>query len=119
MKDIVTSFGAWIQTLCEKDPEKARKWLTTGYQAKDLQLKFFPHKQTTKSAQMVAVQTMESMIAPLAHPERAAMVSLFLPCEPLQVLGLAPYSCEGFGCFLSGTQAEGAFLRYADRKSVV
>lgn len=118
MKDIVTSFGAWIQTLCEKDPEKARKWLTTGYRAKDLQLKFFPHKQTTKFAQMVAVQTMESMIAPLAHPERAAMVSLFLPCEPLQVLGLAPYSCEGFGCFLSGTQAEGAFLRYAESEGL-
>ncbi len=118
MKDIVTSFGAWIQALCDKDPEKARKWLTTGYRAKNLQLKLAPGKLTAKSAQMVAVQTMNSMIAPLAHPEKAAMVSLFLPCEPLQVLGLSPYSCEGFGCFLSGTQAEGAFLRYAESEGL-
>lgn len=118
MKDIVTSFGAWIQALCDKDPEKARKWLTTGYRAKNLQLKLAPGKLTTKSAQMVAVQTMNSMIAPLAHPDKAAMVSLFLPCEPLQVLGLSPYSCEGFGCFLSGTQAEGAFLRHAESEGL-
>ena len=118
MKDIVTSFGAWIQALCDKNPEKARKWLTTGYRAKNLQLKLAPGKLTTKSAQMVAVQTMNSMIAPLAHPDKAAMVSLFLPCEPLQVLGLSPYSCEGFGCFLSGTQAEGAFLRYAESEGL-
>mgnify|MGYP005760745059 FL=1 len=118
MKDIVTSFGAWIQALCDKNPEKARKWLTTGYRAKNLQLKLAPGKLTAKSAQMVAVQTMNSMIAPLAHPDKAAMVSLFLPCEPLQVLGLSPYSCEGFGCFLSGTQAEGAFLRYAESEGL-
>ena len=108
----------WYDNLTVPDPEKARKWLATGYRAKDLQLKLFPHKLTAKSAQMAAVQTMESMIAPLAHPEKAAMVSLFLPCEPLQVLGLAPYSCEGFGCFLSGTQAEGTFLRYAESEGL-
>ena len=118
MRDIVTSFGAWIQALCEKDPVKARKWLTTGYRAKNLQLKLAPGRLTARSAQMAAVQTMDSMIAPLAHPERAAMVSLFLPCEPLQVLGLHPYSCEGFGCFLSGTQAEGAFLRHAESQGL-
>ena len=118
MKDIVTSFGAWIQALCDKNPEKARKWLTTGYRAKNLQLKLAPGKLTAKSAQMVTAQSMHYMIAPLAHPDKAAMVSLFLPCEPLQVLGLSPYSCEGFGCFLSGTQAEGAFLRYAESEGL-
>lgn len=118
MKDIVTSFGAWIQTLCDKDPEKARQWLTTGYRAKKMQLRFVPGRGMTRSAQMAAVQTMDSMIAPLAHPDKAAMVSLFLPCEPLQVLGLFPYSCEGFGCFLSGTQAEGTFLRYAESEGL-
>ena len=74
MKDIVTSFGAWIQTLCDKDPEKARQWLTTGYRAKKMQLRFVPGRGMTRSAQMAAVQTMDSMIAPLAHPDKAAMV---------------------------------------------
>ncbi len=54
------------------------------------------------------------MVAPLDHPDRAAMVSLFTPCEMLQVLGLYPYSCEGLGCFLTGAWAERTFLDYAE-----
>lgn len=118
MGDIVTHFGAIIQKECRKNPLLARRMLRFGYRAKKLQLMAAPGKDTTKAAQMAAVQTMTSMIAPLAHPERAAMASLFLPCEPLQVAGLYPYSCEGFGCFLSGTQAEQEFLHYAESEGL-
>ena len=118
MADIVTHFGEIIQKECRKNPLLARRMLRFGYRAKKLQLMAAPGKYTTKAAQMAAVQTMTSMIAPLAHPERAAMASLFLPCEPLQVAGLYPYSCEGFGCFLSGTQAEQEFLHYAESEGL-
>ena len=118
MGDIVTRFGEVIQKECRKNPTLARRLLRFGYRAKKLQLMAAPGRYTTKAAQMAAVQTMTSMIAPLAHPERAAMVSLFLPCEPLQVAGLHPYSCEGFGCFLSGTQAEQEFLHYAESEGL-
>ena len=118
MRDIVTSFGAWVQTRCDKDPESARRWLATGYRAKKLQLQLAPGRGVNRAAQMAAVQTMDSMIAPLVHPEKAAMASLFLPCEPLLALGLHPYSCEGFGCFLSGTQAEQSFLQYAESEGL-
>ena len=118
MGDIVTLFGEMVQKACRKDPLAARRLLRFGYQAKKLQLMAMPGRHTTKAAQMAAVQTMASMITPLAHPERAAMVSLFLPCEPLQVVGLHPYSCEGFGCFLAGTQAEQEFLHYAESEGL-
>ena len=36
----------------------------------------------------------------------------------LQVADLHPYSCEGFGCFLSGTQAERAFLQHAENEGL-
>ena len=84
--------------------------------AKRLQLQAAPRKHTSKADQFAAVETMDSMIAPLAHPDKAAMVSLFTPCEMLQVLGLHPYSCEGFGCYLSGTHAERAFLQHAGKR---
>ena len=118
MKDIVTTFGTWIQNRCDKNPRSARRWLTTGYRAKNIQLRLAPGKGVSKAAQMVSVQTMNSMIAPLAHPDKAAMASLFLPCEPLLAMGLHPYSCEGFGCFLSGTQAEQSFLHYAESEGL-
>lgn len=118
MRDIVASFGAWVQSTCEKDPVKARRWLARGYQAKELQIRHDPRLKDSPTARMVAAQTMRAMTLPLVHPERSAMASLFLPCEPLQVMGLYPYSCEGLGCFLSGTQAEQFFLQYAESQGL-
>ena len=118
MRNIITSFGAWVQETCEKDPDKARRWLARGYRAKELQLRFDPRQKDRPTDRMVAAQTMRAMTLPLVHPERSAMASLFLPCEPLQVMGLYPYSCEGFGCFLSGTQAEQSFLQYAESQGL-
>lgn len=117
-ENIVTWFVERIQQLCRTDPPAARRLLRLGYRAKKLQLMAAPGRDMTKAAQMAAIQTTGSMIASLAHPDRAAMVSLFLPCEPLQAAGLHPYSCEGFGCFLAGTQAEQAFLRYAESEGL-
>ena len=118
MRDIVASFGAWVQSTCEKDPVKARWWPARGYQAKELQIRHAPRLKDSPAARMVAAQTMRAMTLPLVHPERSAMASLFLPCEPLQVMGLYPYSCEGLGCFLSGTQAEQSFLQYAESQGL-
>ena len=118
MGKIVQKFGQVIQDECDKKPALARRLLATGYQAKRMQIKAMPGKQMNRAVQLAALETFDSMIDPLLHPDRAAVVSLFTPCEILQVAGLAPYSCEGFGCFLSGTQAEGAFLQYAENEGL-
>lgn len=118
MRDIVTSFGAWVQETCEEDPDKARRWLARAYRAKELQIRHDPRLKDSPAARMVAAQTIRAMSLPLVYPERSAMASLFLPCEPLQVMGLYPYSCEGLGCFLSGTQAEQSFLQYAESQGL-
>ena len=118
MGKVVEKFGQVIQDECEKNPEAARKLLLTGYRAKRLQIKAAPGKRTNKAVQKAALETFDSMIDPLAHPNKAAMVSLFVPCEMLQVAGLHPYSCEGFGCFLSGTQAERMFLQHAENEGL-
>ena len=118
MGKIVETFGKVIQDECDKNPSAARKLLLAGYHAQNLRWKTVPGKRVSKAAQLASVETMNSMIAPLAHAGRAAMVSLFTPCELLQVAGLHPYSCEGFGCFLSGTHAERAFLQHAENEGL-
>ena len=118
MGKIVETFGKVIQDECDKNPAAARKLLLAGYHAQNLRWKTVPGKRVSKAAQLASVETMNSMIAPLAHAGRAAMVSLFTPCELLQVAGLHPYSCEGFGCFLSGTHAERAFLQHAENEGL-
>lgn len=61
MRDIVASFGAWVQSTCEKDPVKARRWLARGYQAKELQIRHDPRLKDSPAARMVAAQTMRAM----------------------------------------------------------
>ena len=117
MESIVQTFGKTVQQVCGRDPKAAQKLLRLGYHAKNLQLKAAPGN-LHRAAQMAAVETTTSMVAPLDHPDRAAMVSLFTPCEMLQVLELYPYSCEGLGCFLSGAWAEKTFLEYAEREGL-
>ena len=117
MESIVQTFGKTVQQVCGRDPKAAQKLLRLGYHAKNLQLKAAPGS-LHRAARMAAVETTTSMVAPLDHPDRAAMVSLFTPCEMLQVLELYPYSCEGLGCFLSGAWVEKTFLEYAEREGL-
>ena len=117
MERLIQRFGAAVQQVCRRDPIAARRLLRLGYHAKDLQLRFAPG-QLHRAAQLAAVETTSAMVAPLDHPDKAVMVSLFTPCEMLQVLGLYPYSCEGLGCFLSGAWAERSFLEYAESEGL-
>ena len=117
MENVIQIFGKTVQQICQRNPQAAQRLLRLGYHAKNLQLKAAPGKMN-RAAQMAAVETTTYMVAPLDHPDRAAMVSLFTPCEMLQVLGLYPYSCEGLGCFLTGAWAEKSFLEYAESEGL-
>lgn len=117
MENVIQIFGKTVQQICQRNPQAAQRLLRLGYHAKNLQLKAVPGKMN-RAAQMAAVETTTYMVAPLDHPDRAAMVSLFTPCEMLQVLGLYPYSCEGLGCFLTGAWAEKSFLEYAESEGL-
>ena len=117
MSSMVQLYGKAVQRTCRRNPAAARGLLRAGYHAKNLQLRLMPGARH-KAAQMAAMATTASIVAPLDHPDRAAMVSLFTPCEMLQVLGLHPYSCEGLGCYLSGACAEKAFLEYAESEGL-
>ena len=117
METITQIFGRTVQRLCQHSPAAARRLLRLGFHANNAKLLAAPGK-LHRAARMAAVETGRYMTAPLDHPDRAAMVSLFTPCEMLQVLGLYPYSCEGLGCFLTGAWAERAFLEHAEREGL-
>ena len=87
MSGIVQHFGTAVQRTCGRDPLAARRLLRLSYHAKIMQLKVMPGA-LHKAAQMAAVETTAAMVAPLDHPDQSVMVSLFTPCEMLQVLGL-------------------------------
>lgn len=115
---LIEKYGRWVDAVSGNNPKEARRLLLAAYHAKNLQLKVAPGKYMNKAAKCAAILTMDAMITPLAHPERSAMVSLFTPCEMLHVLGLTPYSAEGFSCYISGTMAEGRFIQKAEEEGI-
>ena len=117
MAKIVQSFGRAVQDTCDRSPIKARRLLRLGYHAKNVQFKLAPGKMHS-AARLAAIGTTSAMVAPLDHPDQSVMVSLFTPCEMIQIAGLHPYSCEGLGGYISGACAEKAFIDYAESEGL-
>lgn len=110
--DIVKTFGNIIEKETLKDSKAARRLLLTGYRAQRLALSALPDKKLPPSKRYVARAVMDVIIRALAHPEDAAMVSMFTPCEILSVVGITPYSVETLSGYLSGTKCEKVFLEH-------
>ncbi len=111
--DIVKTFGGIVGKKAPENAEGARKLLLTGYAAQRFMLGANPDKRLPPSRQYVARLVMDEVRSALKHPDDAAAVSLFVPCEPLHVAGITPYSVETLSAFLAGTQCEQDFLRIA------
>ena len=114
MSTIVEKFGDSVSGMVREKPGTAGKLLTAGYRAKRFQLKHFPDKRLSPARQYMALQSMEAILAPLLHPERAALVSIFMPCELLQVFGIHPMFAEAMACYINGAAAEQGFVEYAE-----
>ena len=114
MSTIVEKFGNGVSGMVREKPGTAGKLLTAGYRAKRFQLKHFPDKRLSPARQYMALQSMEAILAPLLHPERAALVSIFMPCELLQVFGIHPMFAEAMACYINGAAAEQGFVEYAE-----
>ncbi|MCF0145760.1 MAG: 2-hydroxyacyl-CoA dehydratase, partial [Eubacterium sp.] len=59
--------------------------------------------------------SMDAVINPLRHPENAALVSIFTPCEFLQAAGIYPMLAEAMASYINGTKAESGFLDQAQQ----
>ncbi|MFA6846059.1 MAG: 2-hydroxyacyl-CoA dehydratase family protein [Sphaerochaetaceae bacterium] len=111
---ILEAFGAKVGRLAQEDGMKARSLLLTGYHAQLMKLLCFPNRRLPKSKQYLADLVMRYMISILSHPERTAMTSLFVPCEPLLSIGYLPYSVEGLSAYMTGTRCQDALLDAED-----
>ena len=113
MSDIVETFGRLVGRQIEKKPQRARRLLLAGYYAKRLQLKIAPQKGLSPARNDLAVTSMNAVIAPLRHPDTAALVSIFTPCEMLHAMGIRPMLAEAMASYINGAKAESAFIAYA------
>ncbi|MBR2189161.1 MAG: 2-hydroxyacyl-CoA dehydratase [Eubacterium sp.] len=118
MSGIVEKFGAYVGTKIEENPALVRKLLLAAYRGKLAQLRAFPDKRLSRARDLMAVESMKAVIAPLAHPERSALVSIFTPCELLQAAGIHPMFAEAMASYITGADADRGFAEYAEAQGI-
>ncbi len=115
-RGVVERFGALVGGLVvDGKPERARQVLRVGFDAMRQAQQHLPSKRLLPARAQEAVTAMDSVRNPLAHPRRAAVVNVFLPCEPLHAMGISPQVAEGLSCYMTGSKAQRPFLEVAAR----
>ncbi|MBR2256751.1 MAG: 2-hydroxyacyl-CoA dehydratase [Blautia sp.] len=118
MPGIINEFGNYINHQAPMHPQRCRELLLMAYRAYGLKLRYFPEKRLPPSRQYAAVHMNHVVTKMLAHPEHAALVSIFMPCELLEVMDVIPMCAELYSAFLNGTYAESVFAQTAEDEGI-
>ena len=113
MTDLVKTFGDLVDKQITEHPVAARRMLLAGYYAKRFQLKHFPSAGLSPARNRLAITSMNAVIHPLTKPEKAALVSIFTPCEMLFAVSVQPMLAEAMSSYINGAKAESGFLKVA------
>ncbi len=101
-----------------KNPALTRRLLLAGYRAFGLHLRLAPDGRLPPSRQFAAQYVNRVVTRMLSHPEKAALVSVFMPCELLEAMGIVPMCAEVYSSFLNGSQAESVFAEVAESEGI-
>ena len=107
--DQAEKFGQIIVDTARKNPKKARKLLSMGCTINEL-MSLMPTSKVSPCHRYGSRIVSHSLKQAIIHPDKSAMVSIFIPCEPLAAAGITPLSVEAFSGFSSGIHAEQYFL---------
>lgn len=118
MNKIIEKFGEYIYKKAGKNPDAVRKILTSVYSLSGFQAHYFPSKALMPSRQFMMWVSAKSITEPLRKPEKAAIVSIFTPCEMLHAAGIEPMFPEGLSCYLAASASERYFIELAEKKGV-
>lgn len=118
MPDIVEQFGKYINKITPEHPDRSRALLLASYWAYGLKLCFAPNRALPPSRQFAAQYVNKTVQTMLSHPKRAALVSVFMPCELLEAMSVTPMCAELYSCFINGAYAEPVFAEAAEAEGI-
>ncbi len=116
--NITKTFGEYVTRYTEQDAQKGQNLLRLGWKAQGFKFRHFPDKRLMPADRYLADVMMQAMLAPLNEPDQSAIVSVFLPCEMLQEVGIHPYNAEAFSCYLTASNVERSCLQQADNEGI-
>lgn len=118
MADFIERFGNYVDRQVPEHPAYAAWLLLNSYRVFGLKLKHMPEKRLPPSKQYLATVAMESMVKPLAHPDRQILTSIMTPCELFQAMDLYPMCAEQFSTYAGGAKAEHGLIEAAENAGI-
>lgn len=118
MADIIEKFGQFICREAPDHPVFSRNLLLTGFRVFGRTLRKKPDPRLPESRQYIAVLLNQAVTGTLAHPENAALVSVFQPCELMHALDIQPMCAELYSAFINGAHAEKVFVDAAEAAGI-
>ena len=116
MANLVDKFGSLVnKQVAAGNPKGALRLLKIAYAAYEQVQKYAPSKTLIPSRRKIAVSSMEYVRHPLSHPERAAIVNIFMPPQIMHAMGIETQVAEGLSCYITGTSSQASFLEQAAR----
>ncbi len=109
----VEKFGQLIQKAVLENPLKARKTLVAACRIQQAGT-VLPVSKVSPCHRYASKCITATMVDALSSPEKSAMISIFIPSEPLVAAGITPFSVEALSGFLGGVHAEQVFLNQAE-----
>ena len=118
MPDIIAAFGRYICNTTSRHPDRNRRLLLAAYLANGIGIRVAPDRQLSPARRFGVNYINDAVVRMLSHPKNAAMVSVFMPCELLQAMGITPMCAEMYSSYINGTKCESFFAETAEAEGI-
>lgn len=111
---IIGWYGDVAARNLESRPDRVRQWLMMGFKLMARKSHLLPDGRFLRSGREGYALFMNSVVDAMADAENSVITSIFMPNELFRALHLMPVTAEAVASFVSGAQAESAFIGQAE-----
>ena len=111
--------GRLVSSRLTDNPRTARRLLEAAYTYVNLAGKVAPREGGIGAAiSRFNGSVAKGIVDSFCHPERAAIVNVFMPCELLHALGVTPMFPEGISVYVACTRCPECFCEAAESRGI-
>ncbi|MCI2049466.1 MAG: 2-hydroxyacyl-CoA dehydratase family protein [Lachnospiraceae bacterium] len=112
--NIAKTYGSWVKSCMEKDPEKAGSRIRRGLHLESFRVRHFSDKRMPKAYRYLNYMAIRLVADALDKPDTLAYINIFAPVEILECFGLTCVSMEALASYLSGFYMEDVLIDRAE-----
>ena len=118
MPSIIERFGSIVEAQVPTHPARSRRLLAAAYEGVAARGRFMKPTAYASLIERFNGRIAHRIATALRHPERTAIVNVFMPCELLETFGLLPAFPEGIAVYVACTSCSSVFATEAENHGI-